>query len=450
MTAPALTARLAACAAVLAVAAAVAVVLFSGNSYTLHAHFTNAGRLVEGGQVQVAGRKVGSVSEITLTPDGLADVELSISDDAVAPLRDGTRASIRAVSQAGVANRFVDLAPGSSSASALQDGAVLGLDQTKSIVDLDALLASFGPAERANLRGLLAHSAKVYAGSGSRHFNHMLAELSPALAELDGLTGELARDRAAVERLIVTAGEASTTVASRRQDLSAAVANTARSFGAIAGERRALAGLLTRAPGVLDQARGTLASAGTAVTALRPALRDVRPAGPPLREFLARTSATLPHARPVVARLRAELPALRRSLAGLRPLQRPAVRALRSTGGALDSSMHILRATRFYGSDLILGIFNGLAGLATGNYSEKGHYARLEFTQNLETALGGGVAPLLEMTEPIPGIIDVRTKLTRRCPGGNVPPAIDGSSPWMPDPSLCTPEHNTPASVNEP
>lgn len=444
------TPRLAAGATLLIALAAFGMALLGADGYTVHARFLNAGLLVEGGEVQLAGREVGTISEISLRPDGVADIELSLNDDDAVPLRYGARASIRAVSQAGVANRFVDLTPGSPSAAELPDGAVLGLDQTSGIVDIDALLDSFGPAQRSNLRKLIARSGQVYAGSGSRYFNGMLAKLDPALSELNGLTAELARDRTAVRSLVRKAGDSATAIASRRPDLSAAVGNTARALGAIARERRALAGTLTRAPNVLAQARGTLRRAGVAVSSLRPALRDIPGATPSLREFLLRTTSTLPKARPVVAELRRQLPALNRSLAGLRPLERPAVTALRSTSRTLAVARPILRATRIYGSDLILGIFNGLAGLATGNYTEKGHYARLEFTQNLETALAGGVAPLIEMTDPIPGIIDVRTQLTRRCPGGNVPPAIDGSSPWIPDLSLCTPAHNTSPDVNEP
>jgi phospholipid/cholesterol/gamma-HCH transport system substrate-binding protein len=433
----------------IAVCALAYIVLVGSSSYTIHAHFLDASQLVRGGSVEVAGRKVGSVSHIGVTPDGQADVALSIDDTSIAPLHVGTRAAIRALSQAGVANHYVELTPGSARAPTLHNGGFLPTEQTTSMVNLDAILDSFGPSERASLQRLIANSAQVYAGSGSRYFNQMLARLDPALAQLNGLTGELADDRAAISQLIHTGATAAGAIASRSTDLRAAVANTAVTMQAIASERQALADSFVRAPAVLDQARVTLADAATALTALRPALRDVPPAAGPLAGFLHRIDSTLPAATPVVAQLRAELPALRASLAGLGPLAPPAVRALHSAAKALKTARPIVRAARFYGSDLLLGVFQGLAGVATANYDRWGHYARLEFTQPYQTALGGPLSSLL--SAPLaPSLFDLHTRVLRRCPGGNTPPAPDGSSPWVPDPSICTPSQDVAAGVNFP
>jgi hypothetical protein len=201
---------------------------------------------------------------------------------------------------------------------------------------------------------------------------------------------------------------------------------------------------------VLDQARATLADAGTALTALRPALRDVVPTAAPLRDFLLRVTSVLPVATPVVAQLRGQLPGLRSSLAGLSPLEPLAVRALKSAATALKNVRPIVRAARFYGADFVLGILNGLVGAGSYNYSRWGHYERLDFIQPPQTAVSGLGANLLPSVPLLPGIINIKTRLLRRCPGGNVPPAIDGPSPWIPDPTLCTPSQDIPASVNQP
>ena len=68
----------------------------------------NAGQIVKGNPVQAGGVPIGSVEKIELTDDGQADLTLSIDDDH-GPLPTGTRASIRQLSQSGIANRFVDL-----------------------------------------------------------------------------------------------------------------------------------------------------------------------------------------------------------------------------------------------------------------------------------------------------------------------------------------------------
>ena len=68
--------RVAAVAAVALAVVVVAVILLSGgSSYQVKAVFQDASQIVSGDQVQVAGNTVGSVSKITLTPDGQAQLD---------------------------------------------------------------------------------------------------------------------------------------------------------------------------------------------------------------------------------------------------------------------------------------------------------------------------------------------------------------------------------------
>jgi phospholipid/cholesterol/gamma-HCH transport system substrate-binding protein len=424
-------------------------VLTGGSDYRLHARFPNAGLLIAGDRVEIAGRKVGHVAHVGLARNGLADVELKIEDDDAAPLHDGTRVEIRAVGQAGIANRLVDVIPGPTDARALDDGAVLGVDRTSPIVNVDALLGSFGPKRRAAMRTFIERSDEIYAGSGGPAFNAMLRKLAPASAELSGFYGEVARDDEALARLVRTADDAAGAIASRRGDLVSAVDTTARAFGAIAGERAALQDMLTRAPGVLTQARGTLARARMAVTTLRPALREVPAAARPLGPYLRDLDATLPRARTVVDDLRGQIPALRATLRGLSPIAAPVVRALQTTGRAMLDSRQIFEGLRLYGSDMVIGLLAGLGGVPTGPYDALGHYAKVEFVESPQTAVEGRLGNLLNLSDLVPGILGVRTGATRRCPGGNQPPSPDGSSPWDLGEKICSHEDDILASVNE-
>src|SRR5437899_9851372 len=80
---------------------AVVIALMTGAappSHLVYAQFEDAGQLVSGDLVTVAGHRVGRVGTISLTRDGLASVPLEIDDSSVWPLRLGTRAEIRELS----------------------------------------------------------------------------------------------------------------------------------------------------------------------------------------------------------------------------------------------------------------------------------------------------------------------------------------------------------------
>src|SRR3954468_7226875 len=111
-----------------------------GSSYTVTAAFENAGQLVTGNNVTVAGAPVGSVKKISLSDDGQALVEMKISDSAYTPLPDGTHAQIRSQSLSGIANRYVDLSlPTHPDGKTLSSGATIAQPNTTSEVDLDQL-----------------------------------------------------------------------------------------------------------------------------------------------------------------------------------------------------------------------------------------------------------------------------------------------------------------------
>ena len=70
--------------------------------YEVKATFLNAGQLVKGNPVQASGSPFGSVSKIVITPNGQAEVTLKIKGER-APLRQGTRATVRQASLSGIA-----------------------------------------------------------------------------------------------------------------------------------------------------------------------------------------------------------------------------------------------------------------------------------------------------------------------------------------------------------
>jgi phospholipid/cholesterol/gamma-HCH transport system substrate-binding protein len=424
------------------------VLLRPDDRYTLRAQFVNSGRLVEGGNVRVAGHPVGRITKVDLAPNGLAEVTMSLPR--AARLTRGTRAEIRAVGAATLTNNFVELVPGPSTAPRLPDGAELSPSQTSGIVDVDAILDALDPATRKDIGALLAGSADVFAGSGAAWFNAMLAKLSPALGELRGVASDLSADQAQLADFVSTAAEAATAVRSRRSDLAAAVEHTATTMSAISRERRALASVIDDAPAFLRDGRRTLDEVGPTVAAIRPALRLVPPAARRLTGFLDEVSASMPPIRTTAADLHVQLPHVRRTLRDLPALRSAGVPALRSTGRALRDARPILRGMRFYAPDFLIGIFNGLLTIASGNYNKYGHYIHASFVVKPQDSITGSLAGLFSQHPLLPGVIDLKTGLNALCPGAAAPPAPDGSNDYVPDPALCEPTESMKASVNTP
>ncbi|WP_196189499.1 MlaD family protein [Conexibacter sp. W3-3-2] len=161
----------------MAVVTLVLVIGGGDGSYEVRARFLDAGQLVKGNLVEVAGQRVGKVKDIRVTDDGRAEVVLRITSERYRPLHRGTRLTIRTVGLAGVANRYIEVQPGSRQAPAIADGGVLQTDATTGIVDLDQLLDAFGPPARRDLRAIIVASAHGVRGN-ARATNRLLRYLS--------------------------------------------------------------------------------------------------------------------------------------------------------------------------------------------------------------------------------------------------------------------------------
>jgi phospholipid/cholesterol/gamma-HCH transport system substrate-binding protein len=424
-------ARLLALGAIAAGILVAVVVLTGGSSYTIHATFQDAGQLVKGDLVEVAGRSVGHVTNLSLTRNGQADVELTIDDDDVAPLHHGTIASIHTVGLASIANRFVELSPGPPDAEAMPDGAVLPATNTRGIVDLDVLFDSAGPQTRARFKRILRQAGSSLSGDTPKQLNAGLHYLDPAFSQITSLSARLLADKVALARLIHTGASAARVLAQRRADVSAGIDSAATSLDAVASRRADLADLLERAPATLRQTRTTLADVRGTLPVVDPALRELRPAIAPLGELLRRVPPVTRDALPAIASIRRLLPQAKLVLGKLPALDKQASPALVSTTRALKGLLPIVAGLRTYSPDLIAGLFNGFGGAPGGVYDANGHFLRISLEVGPD-----GLPGLLPHTSGMGGL---RTGITARCPGGAEEPTPDGSNPWVPDTSLCNP-----------
>lgn len=110
---------------------------FGNDSYRLKARFTEIGGLNVGGNVEIAGVRVGTVKAITLDPEGFyALVDMQI--ESRYSLDDDTMASIR--TKGIIGDKYVSLLPGGSG-TRMKPGDLIV--DTESAVDLEGLISKF-------------------------------------------------------------------------------------------------------------------------------------------------------------------------------------------------------------------------------------------------------------------------------------------------------------------
>jgi phospholipid/cholesterol/gamma-HCH transport system substrate-binding protein len=401
-----------------------------GTEYTLI--FENAGQLVPDNDVQVGGRRIGAVKSIELTSDNQAAIKISVQEP-YAPLREGTRATIRLTSLSGIANRYIALAPAPESAKELEDGATLTTASTTPVVDLDQLFDTLDEKTRGNLQDVVKGFATQFRGKGgeageaTKYFN-------PLLSTSRRLVGELTQDEDSLTRFLVDSSRLVGALAEKRHDLADLVGNTNATTHAIGAENVALARALGLLPTTLRRAnttfvnlRSTLDDLDVLVAASKPATKDLAP-------FLRELRPLVADARPTIRDLRT---AIRRdgpdndlveATRKLPALQRVATPAFEDGRQALVQVQPVLEFFRPYAPDFVSWLRD--FGQGASNYDANGHYARIQpiFNAfNFSDNPAGGVLTPIPPSQRFDGL---EFNQLRRCPGAASQPNADGSAPW--------------------
>jgi phospholipid/cholesterol/gamma-HCH transport system substrate-binding protein len=433
---------------VLAVAVVAVLLLRGDGGSTYKLRFENAGQLVKDDDVQVGGRRIGSVRKIALTDDNQAEITISVQDG-YAPLHQGTSALIRATSLSGIANRYIALTPGPNSNRALPDGATLGTDKTTSIVDLDQLFDTLDPKTRASLQQVIQGSAQWYdnrgieANAATKYFN-------PALSASRRLVNELVSNQQTLNAFLRNAAKTTGALAQRRGDLANLVSNANTTAAAIGAENVSLNQALQLLPGTLRKAnttfvnlRATLDDLDVLVAASKPATKD-------LARFLRELRPLVTSARPTIADLRTlvrrdgadnDLTDLLRKAPALERAAKP---SFAHSIEALQKATPVLKFLRPYTPDFVGWLRD--FGQVSANYDANGHFSRIQpifnaysFTDN---PAGGTLTPI----PPSQRLDGLQTGVVRRCPGAASQPPPDGSAPFRDsdgsldcDPSLVLP-----------
>jgi phospholipid/cholesterol/gamma-HCH transport system substrate-binding protein len=432
----------------LAVALVVWLLLFKGDGgteYTLV--FQNAGQLVKDDDVQVAGRRVGSVRDIQLTDDNQAAIKVTVQEP-YAPLRDGTQAVIRLTSLSGIANRYIALTPGPADAEELPEGATLSGDATTDVVDLDQIFNTLNERTRGDLADVIKGFAAQYRGKGAQA-GQSVKYFSPLLSSSRRFVQEVTRDEGGLTRFLVNSSQAVTAIGERRHDLAALVGNTNRTAGAIGQQDAALARALGLLPTTLRRAnttfvnlRATLDDLDVLVAASKPATKDLAPFLRELRPLVAAARPTIRDLRTLVSQPGADndlIDATRK----MPKLERVAAPAFRNSRLALEDAQPVLEFIRPYTPDLVGWIRD--FGQGASNYDANGHFARIQPIFNAFSFTDNPAGGLLTPIPPSQRMDGLETGVIRRCPGAATQRPKDGSAPFTDggdldcDPSLVLP-----------
>ena len=416
-------------AAIVAVVVVVLVLFTGGSTYVVNAQFQDAGQLVSGDLVTVAGHKVGSVGSISITNNGLANVKLNISDTSIDPLSSNTTATIGQLSLTGITNRFVSIGPGVGGSDIPNNG-VIGVAHTKGIVDLDTVLDALTPSVRKSLAQFLKTGAYFVGGSTPADLNQLSQYLNPAFSQVSDLGAEIVSDKYALDRLVGNTARLTQPLSAETGQIQGAVTNTANLLGEIAGQRAALSDGISRAPAVLNQVTTTFKHVDTTLGDLDPTLAALAPVAPKLANLLRVLAPFAANLEPTVTGIRQLLPEANTALKDFVPRAAAAEPALVSLSSALRGITPILTALRPYVPDFVAGFFNGVGGSTGAGYDANGHYLQARLAIGGSGSLDNVLSLLGATVTDVGGLTGAKFTNTQPCPGGGVVPSADGSAAW--------------------
>jgi phospholipid/cholesterol/gamma-HCH transport system substrate-binding protein len=423
-----------------------AIVYFAtrGSSYHYRFDFTDAGQLVAGDLVRIGGNQAGTIDSIALTPNGLAQVSVSL-DSSYGPLREGTTAIIRSPGLTAVASRYLDVSPAPDFKPTIPDGGVIPTTQTQGIVDVDELFNALNADTREGLRRVIRGFAAWYQGK-SAQANLTAVYFPPALQAYSHLFSQITASTPALNEFIKQTSKALGAIDQRSPQLTDLISQARVTAEALSSDDTSLSQALVNLPPALSKGAATFKRLRTQTL---PALsRLVDATGPtiaPLTTFLPRLDPVLQEAVPTFALLRQtfdqpgpnndlydallDLPALAREVTGDFP------QAIK----ALNQSTPIFEFARPYIPDLVAWVVNW-AGIF-GTYDANGHYARtvpvFDAFSLQDSPQGGTLTPKPPSqrgtTSPL------QTGFLHRCPGAAIISPPDRSAPFFDTGTLSNP-----------
>jgi phospholipid/cholesterol/gamma-HCH transport system substrate-binding protein len=310
-------------------------------TYRVDAIFDSTANLIPGQDVKIAGARVGQVSDIHLTDERKARVEMSV-EEGFAPFRADAECTIRPQSLIG--EKFIDCNPGTPDQAPLAEGddgaPTVPLENTHSPVDLDLVFAALREPYAQRLAIILNELGTGVAGR-AEDMNAAIRRANPALQEINDVLRILDRDRAALGRVVEQSDRVIAELAHRRGQVTSFIDRSDRVARQVAGRRGELGQTLERLPPLLDELEPTADRLAALASDATPTLHDLRRAEPGAEALLADFDPVADAARPALKRL-----------AETSEVGRRAVRAARPVAAKLKPVAQILRPIADLAADL--------------------------------------------------------------------------------------------------
>jgi phospholipid/cholesterol/gamma-HCH transport system substrate-binding protein len=268
-----------------------------GGGYKVRAIFENAGFVIPGEDVKVAGVKVGKIDSLDVTEDNKAAVVLKITDPGYQDFRNDAECTVRPQSLIG--ERFVECELTQARPAGtdpppkldqIKDGPgkgqyLLPVENTSKAVDLDLINNIMREPVRQRLSIILDDLGVGVAGRGE-DLKVVIRRADPALKEVDKVLKILASQNDTLQRLAVDSDTILAPLARERRHVSGAIENSGAVARATAEERVALAADIERLPTFLSQLTPTMARLGALTDQMTPVFTDLGAVAPDINRMI--------------------------------------------------------------------------------------------------------------------------------------------------------------------
>jgi ABC-type transporter Mla subunit MlaD len=292
--------RLATVTVLLAVAAAAMLTTGAGSDggdYKVRAIFDNAGFIITGEDVKVAGVKVGRVESLDVTRDFKAVVVLAIDDPGYQDFRSDASCQIRPQSLIG--EKFVECTPTQKRAvdapappplKQIEKGKgegqyLLPVANTTKAVDLDLINNIMRLPYRQRLSLIVAELGTGVAGRGSE-LKQVIRRADPALKEVDKVLALLASQNKVLSDLARDSDTALTPLARERAHVSSFIEESSEVAEATAERSSDLEAVIERLPPFLRELKPTMRRIGGLSDEMTPVLSDLGDVAPDVNRMI--------------------------------------------------------------------------------------------------------------------------------------------------------------------